>query len=73
MLLEKEKEIRKKYEEIDDRRINALKYEKEAAKIKQKQEFVEFIASKNAWFKSYAEKREKILGFKDFEVKTEKY
>jgi len=35
-LIEQEKEIRKKYELIDDKRINSLKYEKEEAKKKQK-------------------------------------
>lgn len=36
-LLEGEKEIRKKYEEVDDRRNNELKYQKEEQKKKQKE------------------------------------
>ena len=64
-LIEQEKEIRKKYELIDDKRINALKYAKLEAMQKQKEGFFNFIAAKKAWFKGFAEKREKILGFKE--------
>ena len=66
VMLDQEKEIRKKYELIDDKRINALKYQKAEAKLKQKEEFLAFIAKKQAWFKSFTEKREKILGFREF-------
>lgn len=45
-LMEQEKEIRRRYEEMDDRRINALKYMKEEARIKRKVEFREFIQRK---------------------------
>jgi hypothetical protein len=72
-MLEQEKEIRKKYELIDDKRINALKYEKEAAKQKRKEDFLAFIAQKQAWFKGFSEVREKYLGFRESEARTDKY
>jgi hypothetical protein len=72
-LFEQEKDIRKKYELIDDKRINALKYLKEESKQQQKKDFFEFVSRKRTWYKSYAEKREQILGFKEIEVKTDKY
>lgn len=65
-MMEQEKQIRKKYELIDDKRINALKYEKEAAKQKRKEDFLSFIAQKQAWFKGFSDLREKYLGFKEF-------
>lgn len=72
-LVDQEKEIRKKYEIIDDKRINHLKWAKAEAREKRKKEFFEFVVKKNQWFKAYEEKREKILGFRDFDVKTDKY
>ena len=72
-LLEQEKEIRKRYELIDDKRINALKYAKLEAMQKQKEEFFKFIAVKKNWFKGFTEKREKILGFREADVRTDKY
>jgi hypothetical protein len=38
---------------MDDRRINALKYEKEAARNLQKATFMDFIKSKRDWFKQF--------------------
>ena len=72
-LMEKEKEIRKKYELEDDKRLNYLKYKKMEEKAKQKEEFFAFIAAKKEWFRPHAERREKILGFKEFDVRTDKY
>jgi hypothetical protein len=34
---------------------------------------LEFISKKNDWFKKYEDKREKVLGFRDFDVRTDKY
>jgi hypothetical protein len=65
-LIDSEKEVRKRYEEMDDKRINFLKYEKEAQRKKQKEGFLTFIAQKNAWFKQFAETRQKALGFNEF-------
>ena len=39
-LIEEEKDIRKKYELIDDKRMNALKYAKEEAKQQRKKDFL---------------------------------
>ena len=63
-LLEDEKDIRKKYELEDDKRLNALKYAKREAKIRQKKEFAEFVIRKKNWFKDFVEVRSEILGFK---------
>jgi hypothetical protein len=71
--MEQEKEIRKRYEEIDDRRINELKYLKEDARKRQKQSFAEFVVKKQGWFKQFAEGRQQALGFKEFEARTERY
>jgi len=38
---------------MDDRRINALKYEKEAAKHLQKATFLDFVKQKRDWFKQF--------------------
>jgi hypothetical protein len=51
---------------MDDKRINFLKYEKEAMRKKQKEDFLTFIAKKNVWFKQFAETRQKALGFNEF-------
>jgi hypothetical protein len=72
-LLEQEKEVRKKYEEMDDRRINALKYQKEEAKQKQKAAFLQFVDKKQQWFRQFAERRQTQLGFKEFEARTDRY
>jgi hypothetical protein len=72
-LLEGEKEVRRKYEEQDDKRINVLKYEREAARLQQKHAFLDYIASKNQWFRQFADLRTQALGFKEFEVRTQKY
>ena len=71
--MESEKEIRKKYEEIDDRRINLLKYQKEEARQLQKKSFLEFIAHKKEWFRKFGEARSKALGFKEDLVRTDRY
>jgi pyruvate dehydrogenase complex dehydrogenase (E1) component len=71
--MEQEKEIRKRYEEMDDRRINALKYMKEEARQKQKVTFKDFIQRKQSWFKQFAELRQKALGFSEFGARTDKY
>jgi hypothetical protein len=55
---------------MDDKRINVLKYEKEAAMLQQKLAFHKFIANKQDWFKQFADLRYKSLGFKEFEVRT---
>ncbi|MCB1084371.1 MAG: hypothetical protein KDK61_08675 [Simkania sp.] len=54
-------------------RINALYYQKQAAKEKQKEEFIVFAARKQEWFKGFTSQREKALGFKENEVRTAKY
>lgn len=65
--------MRRKYEEMDDKRINFLKYEKEAARKQQKEYFLRFIAQKNEWFRQFSDLRTKALGFKEFEARTQKY
>ena len=62
-MLEQEKEIRKRYELADDKRLNSLKYEWEEAKKKRKENFLAFVANKQKWFKGFAAEREKMLGF----------
>ena len=52
-LIEDEKEIRKKYELLDDKRANVLKYARIEAMEKQKAEFFSFIAAKKKWFKGF--------------------
>ena len=63
-LHEQEKEIRKKYELEDDKRTNALKYIKAAEREQRKKDFTVFVERKREWFRGFAEKREKILGFR---------
>ena len=74
-MLDREKEIKKKYEEEDEKRLNVLKYEKERLKKEQRAKFKEYLANKRQWFATFKEKRDQIRGFKeeDPKVKSEKY
>lgn len=65
-LLEHEKDIRKKYEELDKERIADLLDKNNAIKRQRKEEFLSFITDKNKWFKGFADVRSKLLGFKEF-------
>lgn len=72
-LFEKERDIRKKYEEIDKERGAELLGLKAQIRLKQKKEFLAFMAEKDKWFRGFANERSKMLGFKEFEVRTQKY
>lgn len=74
-LAEKEKDIKKKYEEEDEKRINFLKYEKEKHKKEQREKFKEFLKAKKTWFAQFEGKRDAYRGFseKDPKVKSAKY
>ena len=74
-LMGKEKDIKKKYEEEDEKRINFLKYEKEKLKKEQRQKFREVINTKKIWFTQFEAKRDAYRGFseKDNKIKSAKY
>jgi len=63
-LIENEKDLYKKYKELDDQRSIALLSEKEREKHVRKTSFLDFIQKKKEWFKGLSTKRTSLLGFK---------
>ena len=74
-LLAQEKDIKKKYEEEDEKRMNFLVYEREKQKQEQRVKFREFLARKKEWFAQFKELRNAARGFseEDSSVKSAQY
>lgn len=74
-LEEREKDIKKKYEEEDEKRLNALEYERKKEREEKMARFKKYLADKKEKFAQVKPKRDQIRGFneEDPKVKSGKY
>ena len=70
---QEEKEIKKKYEDLDAKKMDFLKYQKEELRKQRQAEFLSYLQKKREWAAKFTEKRKKILGFDEVLVRTGTY
>jgi hypothetical protein len=70
---QEEKEIKKKYEDLDAKKMDFLKYQKEELRKQRQAEFLSYLQNKREWAAKFTEKRKKILGFDEVLVRTGTY
>jgi hypothetical protein len=70
---QEEKEIKKKYEDLDAKKIDFLKYQKEELRKQRQAEFLAYLQKKRDWATKFNEKRKKILGFDELMARTGTY
>ena len=67
------KSIKSKHEELDDRIINSIKYEREEEQKRLKTQFSSFLEKKRAFYEKFVEERERIQKIKEKTARTAVY
>lgn len=72
-LFEDWKFLKKKYEELDDKIINKIKYQKEEEKKRLKDQFLSYISKKRTFYEGFLEEKAKIFKINESTARTKQY